>query len=424
MAGPEHSPISPLGGVRAFQCPNCGGQVELRAPGQTMRAICNHCSSVLDATDPTLRIIQLYNEKITAKPIIPLGARGKFEGEEWEVIGFMTRQAVGYDYHWEEYLLFNPYLGFRWLLDQYGHWSYTTPLVITPETRQNHRVAYHKGDAYNAFSKGKAEVTFVMGEFYWEVKAGETVKTWDLVRSGEMVSVEYDDKGKNWTHSQYIEPKAISEAFGQELAFRSKKGIAPHQVNPLQKLFKSILPVWLVALALLIVGHFVFQGSSSNELVATMEGISLKDAPEKVSDPFRIEGSTSNVEIEMVTSGLSNSWMEGAGYLRNRSTNQAYDFTLSAEYYSGYTDGESWSEGDQSPAQVLNLIPSGEYELVIQFYQMDPSVPYTIRVKRDVPIWTNLFIVLVIITLPVILIGGFATNFRKKQWADSDFYSQ
>lgn len=424
MAGPEHTPISPLGGVRAFQCSNCGGQVELRAPGQSMRAVCNHCSSVLDVTDPAFRIIQEYNERITAKPTIPLGSRGTFEGEEWEVIGFVTRKVVNYEYHWEEYLLFNPYLGFRWILNQYGHWSFTTPLVVNPTTKFNHRIAFHEGKKYNAYSTGKAQVTFVLGEFYWEVKAGEIVKTWDLVRSGEMVSVEYDDKGKNWTYSKYIEPKEIEAAFGMELDFRKKKGVAQHQANPYQKLLKSIVPVYLLAVLLLIVGQFVFQGISSDELVATMQGMSQPDQVEKVSDPFRIEGRTSNVEVELVTSGLSNSWMEGVGYLRNRSTNKAYDFTLSAEYYAGVTDGESWSEGNQSPAQVINLVPEGEYELVVQFYQLDPSTSYTIRVKRGVPIWTNLILILVIITIPVILTAAAFGSFKKKQWADSDFYSK
>ena len=50
-------------------------------------------------------------------PLIPLGTRGKIRGTDYEVIGFERRtiHVDGAAYSWHEYVLFNPFKGFRYL---------------------------------------------------------------------------------------------------------------------------------------------------------------------------------------------------------------------------------------------------------------------------------------------------------------------
>lgn len=114
----------------AFNCPSCGGTVTLRAPGKTLAIACTQCRSVIDAQDPKHKILSEYNKGAHIDPALPLGSRGKLRGEELEVIGYL-RRAVNYygvNYEWAEYLLFNPYKGFRWLVESDGHWT----LLKTP----------------------------------------------------------------------------------------------------------------------------------------------------------------------------------------------------------------------------------------------------------------------------------------------------
>lgn len=418
MAGTEHIPKSPLGGVSAFQCGNCGGQVELRAPGQTMRAACTHCGSVIDLTNPDFRVIKAYKKRLKYKPIIEIGTRGTIEEIEWEVIGFMVRKVVDYPYQWEEYLLFNPYHGFRWLLNQYGHWSFTTPLVDNPAGSSH--AARHDGNIYNAYSSGKAKVMFVFGEFYWEVKRGETVETRDLVKAPEMLSLEFDDKGKSWTKSVYFPKEEIQAIFGPGLKLPPQKGIAPHQPNPFAARLKSVLPFFIAAILLVLVSQFtIFSGSS--QLVSTSIGLSDSSGTELVSEPFTLEGKTGNVDVQLNASSLLNAWMYMGGYLRNRTTNETYPFSINAEYYTGYEDGERWTEGDKKVSQVINLVPGGEYELVAELSHDPHFYEYEITVRRDVPIMTNFYIVLILITLPILYLVLMSNDFKKKQWADSDY---
>ncbi|MGN7062052.1 DUF4178 domain-containing protein, partial [Neisseria sp. P0001.S006] len=68
-------------------------------------------------------------------PLIPLGTRGKFHGDAYEAIGFQVRtiHVEGEAYSWAEYLLFNPFKGFRYLTEYNGHWNDVKPVKSLPK---------------------------------------------------------------------------------------------------------------------------------------------------------------------------------------------------------------------------------------------------------------------------------------------------
>src|SRR5688572_6591266 len=116
--------------VRALSCPSCGGTISLRAAGYTVTVACQYCSSILDVANPDVRLIKEFHEA-AAELEIPLGTRGTLRGVEWEVIGYMARSEGG-AYPWEEYLLFNPYHGYRWLITNGRGWSLGEMLTRAP----------------------------------------------------------------------------------------------------------------------------------------------------------------------------------------------------------------------------------------------------------------------------------------------------
>ena len=120
-----------------FDCPACGGPLVLRAEGVSDSLACEHCGAVLDARDPRHQILARYRVKLGRKAPLPIGSRGTLRGETLEVIGRQVR-AVRYSgvvYRWDEYLLWNPYKGFRWLVESNGHWT----LLKTVETKPKER---------------------------------------------------------------------------------------------------------------------------------------------------------------------------------------------------------------------------------------------------------------------------------------------
>ena len=63
--------------------------------------------------------------------VLPIGARSaRFNGTLVKIIGAVTRSVTieGIKYFWNEYLLYNPTLGFRWLVESDNHWNYVEPI--------------------------------------------------------------------------------------------------------------------------------------------------------------------------------------------------------------------------------------------------------------------------------------------------------
>src|SRR5262245_46000664 len=162
--------------VKGLNCPNCGGALSVRGFEHTLSVVCPQCLSVLDAKDPNLQVLQQFEGKTRLTLKIPLGTRGQWQGAVHEVIGFQQRtiQVGGESYSWEEYLLFNPYKGFRYLTVYNGHWNDVRTVRALPENpgwglRPAVRL---DGVSYKHFQSANAETTYVLGEFPWQVRRG------------------------------------------------------------------------------------------------------------------------------------------------------------------------------------------------------------------------------------------------------------
>src|SRR4051812_47704773 len=119
--------------LQTFNCPGCGAPVQVRALGRSLSVVCSACGSVLDANSPQHEILSRFELQANRyKPVIPLGSRGTLRGVQLECVGFMIRSDRTDVYSWEEYLLYNPQQGFRWLVLQNGHCLYVTPLKAPP----------------------------------------------------------------------------------------------------------------------------------------------------------------------------------------------------------------------------------------------------------------------------------------------------
>ena len=185
---------APVPVVKGLNCPNCGAALSVRAFEHTLTVVCPQCLSVLDAKDPNLQVLQQFEGKQRLTLKIPLGTRGQWQGAVYEVIGFQQRTITvdGVRYSWREYLLFNPYAGFRYLTEYDGHWNDVVPVpgIPTIATRLTKPAATLEGRTYQHFQRAEAETTFVLGEFPWEVRAGDKVEANDYVAPPFILSAE------------------------------------------------------------------------------------------------------------------------------------------------------------------------------------------------------------------------------------------
>ena len=417
MAGQQNNPVSPIGGVKAFACRNCGGQIELRAPGQTLAAVCAHCRAVTDLSDDNFKIISEYHAQLIWEPVLPLGKRGVLAGVEWEIVGFMVRNAVGFEFYWEEYLLFNPYHGFRFLVHNARHWSLVEPLIEHPQVTPGSPYIDFEGQKYKRFVAGQAKVMFVLGEFYWKVEYDDIAQTIDYVAPPYMLSGEVEDGGVVWTRGTYYPHETIRNVFALEQPLPVGTGVGMNQPNPYKANSKLLLLIAIAATLLSFVLQFSIQGKGEEIFATDVVRTSANDT--LVSPIFVVPGAVGNVEVLAQAGGLSNSWVELDGYLHNVETLENYGVSFGFEYYAGYTDGESWSEGSDNNDVFVNEVPGGRYELVLNVAG-ENTVPVRVSVRRNVPFFSNLFFLLGLIwIIPAYYLIRSAT-FESTRWKEAD----
>jgi hypothetical protein len=454
------------GKTTALSCPSCGAAVNLRAAGQSMSAVCGSCGAIIDTATPELQVIQKADEAVRKLlPILPIGQRGKLLGVDCEVIGFVSRTEDSST--WFEYLLFNPWLGFQWLVSFQGHWTIVDRLTSMPAESGNK--VYFAGRTYKLFAKGTATVGGVLGEFYWKVQRGEQAEVADYIDPPEIVSGEtYPGLAEvTWSHGKYITPKVVEEAFAVK-DLPAPEGVYLNQPNPFAKKWREVrwpfflsLPILFFVWAFtiphevkLLEAPFVFQRPLApapapgptvtpipGSLFDTIYKLQQQSRPSAtptstpVSPPptvdtqqtlvtphFQLDGGDQRVEIE-ANAGVDNSWLDLDMDLVNAKTNETIPAPLEISYYHGYDSDGSWTEGDKNSSIALPAVPAGEYFLTIE-PSADTKIdrlPFTVRVKSGGVFFGNCIVVLLLVMFYPIMVLWRGIRREKARWSESDF---
>jgi hypothetical protein len=417
---------------KSISCPSCGGTTDIRAAGYTVTVVCQYCSSVLDVANPDVKIITEYSEA-AGELLIPLGTRGELKGVTWEVIGFLQR-GDGYAV-WDEYLLFNPYQGYRWLIDSGRGWSFGTMLTIAP--KRSGTYAAHIGDeTFSAFFSGNtAKVLYVLGEFYWRVAVDEEVVASDYVSVPRMLSLEKSGSEINWTLSEWLNPKVVSAAFGIKAA--NGWPPLPHQPSPWGKGLVGMIAMGAITCFAMFV--LVLSFGSTGDRVEQQFSLAMGKPDQTIPiGSLTINRAYQAVTIEASAEPLDNAWVDLEYSLANRATQKSIDASGVLEAYSGSDSDGPWSEGDRSTTTKFASVPRGTYDLVVDAsaqkwggsglgsWAAEPEassgdqVQVSVRASPGGTFGSNLLLLSLLIFAPLIFIGFKHANFEKARLGERD----
>jgi hypothetical protein len=417
-----------------LNCPNCGGALELRAPDRTERVACPNCGSLLDCNQGQLTLLKAL-KIVQPKPAVPLGSVGKLHGEEYQVIGYLQR-SVTYPpetYYWEEYLLYHPRQGFRWLVQSDRHWSFVEPLPPGKVTASPTAAGYD-GKRFKVFQKGPARTEIVLGEFYWKVHAGEMALTRDYIRPPYMLSREKasftgaeagTSTEVSWSLGTYLPREEVEKAFGLKKHLPAPSAIAPNQPFPYWNIYTYW--AWMCAAALLL-GGLVFathhpQKVYDHQFVLRPPAAAAGGEEPRIqhSEPFELKGFR-NIRIS-AQSSVDNSWVGVEGALVNEETGLVQVFDLPIEYYHGIEDGESWTEGGKESHVYLSALPAGKYTLQLAVSSPDRTAPVTVdvRVEQSVPRFLHWLLALGAVSVIPVCVILYHISFEKRRWENSEF---
>lgn len=426
MTGLSSAAPAPLrpGKPTLFDCPACGGAIKLNAVGHSVSAVCLHCGSLVDTTNKNLRLLQRAQEKL--RPcVLPLGARGTLAGKKWQVIGWIEKQDTAHLSKWDEFLLFNPYYGFRFLVHADGHWSLLSVIKQDMATPAGLRSLEFERRRYVLFQDGNTIVTYAAGEFYWRVKRGEKSSVQDFIAPPFLLSIERREDEINIAQGEYLEPKMVAAAFGLGDRLPERRGVAPNQPSPYAASLRAIIKpsLYFIGAAVIVqVGALIL---AENRMLVEKQIVTRPTDRDKtvVIPALQLSNQLADVVVE-TRSALDNQWMEVDFQLVNEKTNQNYVFRNAMEYYSGYAGG-AWSEGSKHTDTVLPMVPGGQYTLIADVDSSpltpDQGIAWTMRVRRDVALWANFWTALSLWALAPLYLTIRYFGFEKKRWSQSDY---
>ena len=423
----DQAPAKPAGVVKTLQCPRCGSAIALHDKA-VQSVACQSCLTILEPADESLRILQKAAAATRVEPLIPLGSIGKFLGKDWTVIGFQQRviAAEGIDYPWQEFLLHHPEEGFRWLVESTGHWSWVNPVTKLPRYQVGFPSVILNGEEYRRYSAGSAETRYVIGEFTWKVKVGETWELIDFIAPPKMLSREASRNETTWSLSEYLPPEEVATAFKLKTALPEAVGIGMNQPNPRTESHRRVWSTFWKFLALAIVAQmlWVFFLGGRTLLDQRLVFSPGKDEP-TTTQTFQLDSAARNLVLRHDTD-LDNNWLGLGLTLVEKNSGRAWTAQSDVAYWHGSDGGESWSEGDRSRELVFRDLPAGSYYFVIDpeiSAEKPVAVADRVKVIRDQAAWSNFFFLLIFLAALPMFSRYRVSAFEAERWKDADFLS-
>ena len=185
--------------ARGVECPSCGAALEIKL-STTQSIVCHQCAAVVDVSQGVGGDLAYYAQQNPqthgSEPLIPLGSTGTLALTRgtplpWQVVGYVERCEVDQapddeQSFWREYLLYHRTEGFAFIVDAQDGWSWTAPITGVP-AKTGSGVS-HEGASYRKLYDYTGMVTYVLGEFYWQVTKNQRTFNSDYQGTGNAAS--------------------------------------------------------------------------------------------------------------------------------------------------------------------------------------------------------------------------------------------
>lgn len=408
-------------------CGACGAAFTLHAP-TIERVICQHCGSIIDATDRNFKVIQKNAVVLnTLHPRIPLGSTGTLKGVNYTVIGYMLRTAgTGLDqYQWSEYLLVDQQHRYVWLTEYQGHWSLvrtinSAPLITGFGSGRN---VQYQSTKFKIFDDSASSVKTVIGEFYWSVRVGETSRVMDFISPPWILSREKSGKELSWSLGEYLEPDILQQAFALKIPLPARVGVGINQPygHGGDRLFYWGIAGMVSVMLLIIHMIFVMMGGQ----IMYQQNLSIENVDPLThritTNTFDVTGDTGSLTI--ANQGyVNNEWIALDMDLVEKDTGKIYPFSREIAFYSGRDSDGYWTEGSPNDTATLTDIDPGKYYLIIEPTLSNPlnrSRISDLQIRRGEVSTFNFFLAELFLLVFPGWVSYQRARFEQRRWEDS-----
>jgi hypothetical protein len=412
-------------------CTSCNTTIEVKTFPYAQSCSCPGCGTrfAFKGVGTGFKTLKKDKENDNAASI-PLGEKGTIKGIDYEVIGYALKEEDNAEAaRWKEYVLYNRAEGYAFLSEYAGSWLYARERGNSPVIGSNRPDSiYYKGEEYDVYNRYSIRIIDTAGEFPYDIFDDER-----RIASAEYIAPPYmwifeksNDEGINWFIAEHQNRKELEKQFpNAAIPPQTERGV----LDPRGRINLPILiKTTLAGMLFLTLVHF-FIGAAQQQRTVFSGDLQLKDSTATstfVSPKFTLTKWRSNLAFDL-SSPVENNWIDMEATLVNATNGQEYGLQQTVEYYHGYEDGESWSEGSNNETAYLSSIPAGDYFLRIEASRDTTNGDWSsvkdldVIVKNDVPMHRNLFIFLgLLLVWPIVAYIWYFINERRR-WKNSEF---
>lgn len=318
--------------------------------------ICSHCKNLISSEG-----ISVKKKKVkepVENVVLEVGRKGILYGTEYWVINIVIKK-YGSDTFWREYTLKDRAGNNIYLSESDGHWVFLR--------QGNFKLTEYQyyvevdGKNYRWYETTPCTVHSASGFFEDKLPFGLTTYK-EYVNATEMVSCEQYGNEFQFFKGNHISKSVIKKAFGiTGMPFYTGIGI----VQPFYYNVKQCINIMAITALLICLLQLYTVTSRTNQTVFE-QTIAFEDVNDKelVSKSFTLSGGSAPLKVNLF-SDVDNSWANVGLGLVNEKTNEVIYATKDIERYSGFEDGESWSEGSQNENFNMCGIPQGNYHFIV-----------------------------------------------------------
>ncbi|KAF2332287.1 DUF4178 domain-containing protein [Flavobacterium ginsenosidimutans] len=400
-------------------CYDCNTETELEVGFEVVNFVCPTCFSVYGVDDEgKFRRKSQYKAPFNDCPLA-IGDTGFLNGIEYTVTGIL-RKNVYPDYAWTEFILQNKEKEFLYLSLSNGHWMMLTEMEKIDDIKKGTKVLKYDGRDYDLFEHSDADIINAKGFFDFQIPNKKTHLA-EFINPPYLVSVEKMNNVQTAFHGEYVSKNKIKRAFkGIELPYQS--GISMIQPSRFD-LRNTAVIFCLFALLIITANWYIYKDQVQQNVFNSRIKFSEFDNKEMTSPSFTLNGASAPMTIK-VSTGVNNSWANLNVALINEDTSDEIYANKDIEYYYGYSDGESWTEGSQSEKFNICGVKGGKYHLLITPMKAPEDLSNSemeVSVVWNEPSNRNAWLVIIGMIVIYFIVRYFRNQFEKKRWADSSY---
>ncbi|OHT46292.1 DUF4178 domain-containing protein [Flavobacterium tructae] len=401
-------------------CYDCNTETELRVGFEVVNFVCPNCQSLYTRdSEGMFRRRSKYKTTLNDFPLA-IGDIGFLKGSEYKVTGILVKK-VHPDYRWTEFILENHENECIYLSVSNGHWILLTEMEEVFEVKKHPLILEHNNKDYNIFEYSDAAIINAQGFFDFELPQNKNIHLVEYIRPPYMISVERMNGVETAFYGEYIKKEEIKKAF-KNVVLPYKFGV--NMIQPSRFNLNNTAIIFCCIAALLIATNwFIYKDQFKQKVFSKSIKFAEFDNKEITSDAFILNGGSAPLSITVATD-VDNSWANLNVALVNEMTNDEIYANKDIEFYHGYSDGESWTEGDNMEKFNICGVKAGRYHLLITPMKAPEDVNNSemrVNVVWNEPSNRNVWMVVIAMIVIYLIIWFFTYNFEKERWADSSY---